>query len=49
MSIQAQAVPANPELKFSQMTVAQKGVFVLKVILMLVTFGFAFPNILGGQ
>jgi hypothetical protein len=51
MSTQTPASPrraasAKPELKFAQMNAAQKGVFVLKVIAMLVTFGFAFPNVL---
>ncbi|MDH5534039.1 MAG: hypothetical protein OEZ08_00505 [Betaproteobacteria bacterium] len=46
---QGSAASAKPELKFSQMNAAQKGVFVLKVIVMLVTFGFAFPNVLSND
>jgi hypothetical protein len=46
---QRSAASAKPELKFSQMNVPQKGVFVLKVVVMLVTFGFAFPNILSND
>ena len=41
--------PAKPELKFGQMNILQKGVFVLKVTTMFVTFGFAFPNILSDE
>lgn len=42
----APRTPVVPELKFGQMNASQKSVFVLKVIVMLVTFGFAFPNVL---
>jgi hypothetical protein len=47
--IMSTKAPAKSEPGFSQMNIAQKGVFALKVIAMLVTFGFAFPNILGNK
>ena len=43
---QGSAAPATQELKFSQMSVAQKGVFVLKLCVFFISFGFAFGNIL---
>ncbi len=46
---QGSAASAKPKRKFSQMSATQKGVFVLKVMVMVVTFGFAFPNILSGE
>ena len=36
---------AAPEVKFSQMTAAQKVVHLLKVSAFLASFGFAFPNV----
>ena len=38
--------PANEaSIKFSQMNVQQKLVHLMKVVVFLATFGFAFPNI----
>lgn len=43
---QGSAAPAQTGQKFSQMSLAQKGVFVVKLCVFFVTFGFAFGNIL---
>ena len=45
-SAQGSAASAKTERKFSQMTLGQKGVFVLKLCIFFVSFGFAFGNIL---
>lgn len=43
---QGSAAPAQANRKFSQMNLLQKIVFIGKVSLFFVTFGFAFGNIL---
>jgi len=43
---QGSAAPAQADLKFSQMNLLQKTVFIGKLCVFFVTFGFAFGNIL---
>ncbi len=40
------APASQPELKFKEMNGSQKALHLLKLVGFLVTFGFAFPNIL---
>jgi hypothetical protein len=43
---QGSAAPAQADLKFSQMNLMQKIVFIGKLCIFFATFGFAFGNIL---
>jgi hypothetical protein len=43
---QGSAAPAQQSLKFRDMTLGQKAVFVLKVTLSFISFGFLYPHIL---
>jgi len=43
---QGSAAPAQAEQKFSRMNLLQKTVFIGKLCIFFVTFGFAFGNIL---
>ena len=43
---QGSAAPAQANQKFSQMNLLQKGVFIGKLCIFFVTFGFAFANLL---
>lgn len=51
MSKQSEAVGGNaeavaPELRFNQMTGAQKAVHLLKLVVFLATFGFGYPHVM---
>jgi len=46
---QGSAASAKLEPTSARLNAAEKGVFVLKVIAMFLTFGFAFPNILSND
>jgi hypothetical protein len=43
---QGSAAPAQKSLKFREMTLGQKAVFVLKLTLSILSFGFLYPHIL---
>ena len=43
---QGSAAPAQKSLKFHEMTLGQKAVFILKLTLSIVSFGFLFPHIM---
>jgi len=43
---QGSAAPAQKSLKFSDMTPKQKAVFILKLALSIVSFGFIYPNLM---
>jgi hypothetical protein len=36
---------AQPSLKFDQMTLRQKAVFILKLVVCILSFGFIFPGL----
>ena len=42
---QGSAATAQPSLKFAQMTPRQKAVFVLKLAVCILSFGFIFPGL----
>jgi hypothetical protein len=43
---QGSAAPAQQSLKFRDMTLGQKAVFIVKLTLSIVSFGFLYPHIL---
>ena len=43
---QGSAAPAQKSLKFREMTLGQKTVFVLKLTVSILSFGFLYPHIL---
>lgn len=43
---QGSAAPAQKSLKFHEMTLGQKTVFILKLTVSIVSFGFLYPHIL---
>lgn len=43
---QGSAAPAQKSLKFRDMTPKQKAVFILKLALSIVSFGFIYPNLM---
>ncbi len=43
---QGSAAPARKPLKFRDMTPGQKAVFVLKLTLSILSFGFIYPNLM---
>jgi len=43
---QGSAAPAQQSLKFRDMTPGQKAVFILKLTLCIVSFGFIYPHIM---
>jgi hypothetical protein len=43
---QGSAAPAEKSLKFRDMTPKQKAVFILKLALSIVSFGFIYPNLM---
>jgi hypothetical protein len=43
---QGSAAPAQKSLKFSEMTLGQKAVFVVKLTISILSFGFLYPHVL---
>ena len=43
---QGSAAPAQKSIPFREMTLGQKAVFILKLTLSIVSFGFLYPHIL---
>ena len=43
---QGSAAPAQQSLKFRDMSLGQKTVFILKLTLSIISFGFIYPNLL---
>lgn len=43
---QGSAAPAQKSLKFSAMTPKQKAVFILKLTVSILSFGFIYPNLM---
>ena len=44
---QGSAAPAQKSLKYRDMTRRQKAIFIMKLTLSIITFGFAYPNLMG--
>ena len=43
---QGSAAPAQQSIKFRDMTLGQKAVFIMKLALCIISFGFIYPHIL---
>ena len=43
---QGSAAPAQPSLKYRDMSPKQKAVFILKLSLSILSFGFIYPNLM---